>query len=139
MTPRAGILIPLCLTAEAVRAATVISGIEGDLLENVREFVDEPDCDATTAAVRRYVRDLPEDIRPALEALGHYEARVSARRAAGTADCWNVELEIDARQPVAMRDVSIELTGSAGDDEQIRALVAEFPLPAGSTLHHGRY
>lgn len=132
--------LPLLLAAEIAAAETAISGIDGELLENVREFVDEPECDASAAAMRRYVRDLPGTVRPALEALGYYDAQVRARRTADDdAGCWRVELQIDAGPPVSVRDAAIELSGAAAEDAVMRALVARFPLPEGSTLHHGRY
>ena len=139
MTVRVGMIVPLSLAAEIVRAATVIDGVDGELLENVRAFVDEPDCDAGSAVVRRYVRDLPGEVLPALEAFGHYEPQVRARRTADAEDCWSVELSIEPGQPVVVREVAVELSGSAADDPAMRALTAEFPLPEGSTLHHGRY
>jgi len=138
MAPRAGIFAPLALAADIASAATAISGIDGRLLENVRLFLDEPDCEANPAAVSRYVRDLPADVLPALEAFGYYEPRITARRTADTADCWSVELAIEPRDPVVVRAISAELAGAAGDDEAMRAYVADFPLAPGSTLDHGR-
>jgi translocation and assembly module TamA len=139
MKLRAVILVPLLLTAERGNAATVISGVEGALLENVRQFLDEPDCDADSAAVRRYARDLPERLQPALEAFGHYNARAQAQRVADAEACWRVELEIEPRQPVIVREADVELVGAAIDDERMQALLATFPLDAGSALLHGRY
>jgi translocation and assembly module TamA len=145
MKPRAGIFVPplragiitsLSL-AGTVHAATAVSGADGELLENVRLFLDEPDCDASTAVVRRYARELPAAVRPALEAFGYYDARLRARRTAATADCWTVELGIEPGTPVTVRDAAIELEGEAAEDTAMRALVAAFPLPSGSTLHHG--
>ncbi len=139
MAPRAGIILALWFAAGTVRAATMIDGIDGDVLDNVRQFIDEPDCAAGATAVRRYIRDLPEDVRPALEAFGYYEPRLRARRMADTAECWSVELTIEPRQPVVVRDASVEVTGQAGDDAAVGALANDFPLPPGSTLNHGRY
>lgn len=139
MAPRAGIVVPLALAAGIARATTAISGVDGELLENVRLFLDEPDCDAGAAAVRRYVRDLPDDVLPALEAFGYYEPRLTARRTTDTADCWRVELTIDAGRPVIVREVHAELAGAAAEDEALRGLVDDLPLAPGSTLHHGRY
>ena len=139
MTPRAASIVALSFAVDFARAATVVSGIDGELLENVRAFIDEPGCDASSAAVRRYVREVPDDVRPALEAFGYYEPQIRARRAADAADCWSVELAIEPREPVVVRDVSIELAGEATNDAVMRALAARFPLPSGSTLHHGRY
>jgi translocation and assembly module TamA len=139
MTRRAGILLALSFAAEVVRASTVVSGVDGELLDNVRDFTDEPDCTADAAAVRRYVRELPQTIRPALEAFGYYEPRIRARRVANTMECWSAELTIEPREPVVVRDSAMELAGAAADDAPITGLAARFPLPSGSTLNHGLY
>jgi translocation and assembly module TamA len=129
----------VALPFTAAHGATVVSGVEGELLENVRQFIDEPACDARSAVVRRYVRELPADILPGLDAFGYYAPELRARRTADAADCWTVELTIDPGEPVIVRDTSIELTGAAADDSAMRALTADFPLPSGTALHHGRY
>ena len=138
MTPRAAV-ITLAFAAETARAATVVSGVDGELLENVRLFLDEPSCDASGAVVRNYIRELPDEVRPALEAFGYYEPQLSARRIDDAANCWTVALTIEPRRPVIVRDASIELAGEAADDSAVRALANDFPLPSGSPLHHGTY
>jgi translocation and assembly module TamA len=147
MKLRAGIVIPLSRAAiiaslplaQPLHAATTINGVDGDLLENVQLFLDEPDCDASSAVVRRYARELPAAVRPALEAFGYYDARLRARRTTEAAECWTVELTIEPGAPVTVRDASIEIAGEATADAAISALVEEFPLPSGSTLTHGPY
>jgi translocation and assembly module TamA len=135
---RAGIIASLLLT-EPVHAATTVNGVDGDLLENVRLFLDEPECDASASVVRRYARELPAEVRPALEAFGYYDARLRARRTGAAEDCWTVELTIEPGAPVAVRAADIELVGAATDDAAMRALVDAFPLPPGRTLTHGSY
>jgi translocation and assembly module TamA len=138
----AGVAVVIALTLAAPRAAhsaTVVAGIDGELLDNVRLFLDEPDCDARPAEIRRYLRELPEVVLPALEAFGYYEPRIRARRAADAEDCWNIELTIEPRQAVVVRDVSVELAGAAMNDAAMRALADGFPLRAGDTLLHGSY
>ena len=139
MTLRPALIVSLSLAAEIVRATTVINGIDGELLENVRLFLDEPACDAGSSVVRRYVRDLPNDVLPALEAFGYYEPLVRARRIGAGADCWSVELTIEPGRPVIVRAISVELDGAAQNDAAMQAFAAGFPLSPGSTLHHGRY
>ena len=140
MLPRAAIFLPLSLlAAEIGRPATVVSGVEGELYANVEQFVDDPGCDASSAAVRRHARDLPVDVRPALEAFGFYDPRIRVRRLADEEGCWRVELAIETGPPITVRDVSIDLAGAAVDDPAMQRLAGAFPLPRGSTLHHGRY
>ena len=59
-------------------AAVTIAGVEGEVLENVQQFVaNEPDCDANAALVRAYADELEIDLLPALEAFGYYRAEIA--------------------------------------------------------------
>ena len=131
--------LPFLLAAEIAYAVTTITGVEGELRANVEQYLDAPDCDASPAAIRRYVRDLPEEVRPALEAFGYYDSQIRARRAPPEEGCSRVTLVIEPGMPVTVREVSVELKGAAEDDPAMQMLAAAFPLPTGSVLHHGRY
>jgi translocation and assembly module TamA len=117
-----------------------ISGVDGPLLDNVREFVDgEPDCEAAPAAVRRYAEELPQRIGPGLEAFGYYEAEVDPRVAASADGCWQITLAIDAGPRIVVRDATVTLAGDARNDEAMAAFRRTFSLEPGQPLHHGEY
>jgi translocation and assembly module TamA len=120
-------------------AATEIVGVDETLAASVRQYVREPPCDAGANVVRRYARNLPGDVRPALEALGYYRARIEARREDRAEDCWRVTLTVAAGEPVAVRKVDVALAGAAARDDAMTALVTEFPLEQGDPLNHGAY
>ena len=130
----------LALLSGASLAQVGVSGVEGALRENVVEYIDdEPACDVDQPTLRRYVRGLPEHLRPALEAFGHYEARIETELHAPEPDCWRVDVTIEPGDAVVVAQVSLDLAGSARDDPRMRALFEAFPLSPGSVLLHGEY
>jgi hypothetical protein len=120
-------------------AATTIEGVAADLATNVQQFLDEPRCDAAPAEVRRYLRDLPDSVRPALEGFGYYGAHVKALRLPDEESCWTVRLTIEPGEPVGVRDVTVRVDGAARSDSAVTALAQRFPLEPGSVLRHDRY
>src|SRR5690606_30013576 len=139
MTARSLFAAALASLASPATASVAITGVEGELLENVRQFLDDPPCDAPRQAVRRYAYELPERLRPALEAFGHYHATVDAALEPARDDCWQVRVTIDPGAPVVVRDVQLDVSGEAEDDPRFAALLDAFPLREGSPLRHGDY
>ncbi|HEX6998187.1 MAG TPA: outer membrane protein assembly factor [Gammaproteobacteria bacterium] len=118
-----------------------MAGVEGEVLANVQEFLTgEPPCDVNDAELRAYAEELPERVRPALEAFGYYEADIAPAVSPSREDgCWRITLEIAPGPPVTVENVTLNLLGDARDDERFQALFDLFPLPPGSQLRHGDY
>ncbi len=114
-----------------------VTGLRGNLLENVRLFVGEP-ASSDPLVVRRHAEQAEGRAREALEALGHYDAdiRVSARR---DRDTLVIHLEIDPGEPIRLGTVQIDLEGAAAEDPAFAEWLARLPLREGDILHHGRY
>lgn len=130
------------LAAVSVRTAAdvEVSGVEGELLDNVRTYLpDAPPCDADGETVARYAEALPERLRAALDAFGHYEAAVAATLEGRSENCWRVRVAIDPGPQVAVRETSVRLAGAAEHDADMRALFSAFPLEPGDPLLHARY
>jgi translocation and assembly module TamA len=126
--------------ADRSSAAVTVTGVEGETLENVQQYVtNEPSCDANAALVRQYAEQLQIDLRPALEAFGYYDAAITAQVAEPTPECWHVRLTIAPGAPTTVANVSVALLGEARDDAAMTGLVDAFPLEPGSTLRHGDY
>ena len=152
----------------AAHAAVTFEGVEGELRDNLAEFVrDQPDCNARGHALREYAADLPTALQPALDAFGYYTPRVTtdiatettpgARKQRAQADkradskggrhgddsvpeaCWQIRVTVDPGQPVVIEKTNVALRGAARDDERMQALVAMFPLEPGAVLRHDRY
>ncbi len=133
-------LLAAALIALPVLAELSVTGVEGDVLTNVREYASNaPPCDAAARTVRRYAANLPETLAPALEAYGYYSARIDATREPRQSDCWRIDVAITPGPTVNVERVQLEIEGDAEQDAAIAALVAAFPLHVGDPLHHEDY
>lgn len=119
----------------------VVDGADEHLLANLQAHLALPEepCDAPRARLRRSLPELQASAVTALNALGHYHARV-AMRFVETEACWRLELSVDPGAATQLRDVAIAIEG---EDASLRApfeaLVAESALVSGAVLDHAAY
>ncbi len=117
-----------------------VTGGDGAIENNLRlhlRLVDQP-CDIRPARLRQLFAAVEEDIRPALEALGHYAPEIRKELDTG-GDCWQATIEVDPGPPVRVRNLTVEIRGDARDDAAFGEFLADLPLEEGDQLHHGRY
>lgn len=121
----------------------VVSGIEGDALKNVQSalvlpvgLVREGTVDQIWLA--RFVKQADDKIRTALEPFGYYNALVTVTKALDGAQT-RLLVKIVPGEPVRVHDVTVSVVGPGREEEQIRDLVAAFPLKTGSLLLHQSY
>ena len=115
---------------------------DGDdaLLQNLRARLalsSEP-CDAPAWRVRRYFDRAEKDMRPALHALGYYQATID-KQLDREEDCWQAHFVIDPGPRVTVRRRSVIVDGEAADDERLAAVLEGLPLPEGAPLNHAQY
>ena len=121
-------------------AAVDVTGVDGELRENVRLYLpDAPACDADPETIAQHADELPERVRPALDAFAFYSAGITATLLEPTDDCWRIRIAIEPGPQVVVRELSVELRGEAEEDPAMQALFAAFPLGTGDPLLHGRY
>ncbi len=115
----------------------LVEGVDGALRENVINYVGEPSSE-DPRIVRRFMANIPDDARKALEALGYYRAviDVESRR---VDDDREIMIRIEPGEPVRLREVSIRFDGDAADDSAFEDLRGRAPFTEGNVLHHGRY
>lgn len=141
------LLLAPWLTLPAAAFEYRIAGVGGELRDNVRAHLGAPP--ASGLAIARALEAAPGRVRDALQALGHYHARVTLEeRGAGgdplpagapTSDVARLHIHIEPGEPVRLRTVAIELLGPGQSDPALTAFVAGAPLEAGDPLHHGVY
>ncbi len=140
MSMRCLLIVLLVLVSGRSAAAVVIVGIQDALLDNARLYLgDVPACAAADDVIAEYTEQLPERLRPALDAFGYYSAEITIADLPSQADCWRVEARIDLGPPVLVRSVTLRLSGAAESDPDMSTLFAQFPLAAGDRLEHGTY
>ena len=137
-----GRLVMACcaLTPASALADVRFEGLEERQETNARAFVDlaAAPCDTPEWQRERLLAKAPQQIAAALEALGHYRSTVRSETSEDE-DCWRVVFEVTPGPPVRLAEVSLSVTGAAGDDPAFARLLADSPLREGAVLDHGVY
>lgn len=121
----------------------VISGIEGEALDNVREWLAVPE-EITAGGVvdrlwlERFASQAVDRARTALEPFGYYNARISVTVEAGE-ESSRLMVRVVPGEPVRLREVRVLLAGPGEGEWRLRRQVAVFPLNSGDVLLHQRY
>ena len=87
--------------------------------------------------IRRQVGD---DARRALQALGFYQPRLTQDYQAADEDhCFRLKLTVDPGPPTLVEALDIELRGDAKNDPAFQRVIKESPLREGKRLRHDQY
>jgi translocation and assembly module TamA len=127
-------------TATAVRAETIVTGVEGEVLENILIFLDldDLDCDAPRATVESAANEAPEQVAEAVAAFGYYDPSVTTNLEFPDT-CWQAEVVISPGDPVRLRTIDIDIAGPAAGTEEFRALRDGIAFAPGDRLNHGAF
>ncbi len=146
-------------TAAAASLRIEITGIEGDLLDNVKAFLSidqaanankmgffskfssdhkktEPQWDERS--LRRMHRIAPEEIRQALQPFGYYAPKIDAVLEKKD-DVWHAVYAIDRGPPTLLRMVRIEVSGDGRDVPDVKTALSSTRMARGQQLDHRDY
>ena len=115
-----------------------ISGVEGDLLENILIHLELEACDAPGWRVQEQFEVSGADIRTALEAYGYYGPEIASTLSLGD-DCWTASFSVDLGEPVRLRRVELSVAGEGSEDSVFRQLIEASELREGGPLLHAAY
>ncbi len=119
-----------------------ISGVSGELLDNVRAYLSieqqRNDPSLSEGRMRRLHRKATQEIRRALEPYGYYSVEVDAALT-HTENRWQAAYRVDLGPPVRVNRMDVQLTGTGTEDAEFTQLLAALPLRAGDVLEHRRY
>jgi len=113
-----------------------IEGLSDRLRANVRAHLGASPADR--GAAERFLVTAPARAREALEALGHYDARIDVEVDRGRRP-WLARFQIEPGQALRYTDVDVELIGPGASDPALARLLEERAPGVGDTLHHGVY
>jgi translocation and assembly module TamA len=122
-----------------------ISGVEGELLANVRALLslerDKGDPRLTGSMIERLHRRAPREIRRALQPFGFYRPEIVGTLEPPAPDrpAWLATYRIDPKDPVRIETAEIGVAGPGADDPALAAESRGFPLQSGAVLDHRRY
>lgn len=122
----------------------VVTGIQGEPLENVRAALTPPPGLVTGDTVNLpwlelFAADTPERVREALEPFGYYDARVESSLQRGEKASYRLLVTVYPGAPVKIGELIVRLRGPGRDDGSLRELVDAFPLRKGDILNHSSY
>ena len=117
---------------QAVLAEVVIDGVEAEIRDNILAYMrlDEEPCDAPHWRIRRLFADSDNQIREALEVVGYYKVDID-KTLDLTGTCWQARFTITLGQPVALRDVSINIDTSGAVNSEMDKVVADCAIQTG--------
>jgi translocation and assembly module TamA len=132
--------LALCLAAPETFAEATVSGIEGEIEDNVMLMlsIQKEKCDSPKWKIQGLFEDSDQEIDQALRAFGHYHGAVKKSLALNK-DCWKADFDINPGSRVVVSDVDIVINGDAKDDPEFIDLLKQLPLKQGSPLNHGQY
>jgi translocation and assembly module TamA len=143
------LIVGLLLAAGLSRAATVsttVSGVDGELLANVRASVAlvqaERLDDLSLWRLRQMADEARDEAARALRPFGYYSPRIQVRLIepeSEDSDAWRAEIAIEAGEPVTLDAVDIEFIGEGAEDPELIAWRNEFPLAEGDRLDHAAW
>ena len=121
-----------------------ISGIEGDLLKNVKAAMVIPEAmvrknEINLFWLKRFEKQAPKKIAVALAPFGYYSAKVTTRLEKIGDNRYLLEVKVDPGEPVRVHDLHLEIKGSGAKAKKLSQLVGEFPLARGDILRHDLY
>ncbi|MGD9950256.1 MAG: autotransporter assembly complex family protein [Desulfobulbus sp.] len=125
----------------------LILSIQGNLSESQRNNINSylsltrlADNEQLTKSVfRRLYRKVPKEAAKALEPFGYYAPEISSSEKQLQNGKWQVILTVQPGEPIRISTVDIILSGPGAEDQQLKKIVAQFPLHKGDILNHQTY
>ncbi|MFB6358786.1 MAG: POTRA domain-containing protein, partial [Thiohalorhabdaceae bacterium] len=128
--------------ADGDGVAVAVSGVSGEIRDNVRAFLSITELtdtdDVQPKAVRRAHRRAPDEIRHALQPFGYYDPTIRTELESG-ADGWTARYQVDPGPAVRVTGLEVAIAGSGKANEALREVIAESPLQRGKRLDHSDY
>ena len=138
-------LLLLAWAGSAASAATVtvvVEGVEGELLDNVRNTLSieqyREDANLSKPWVQRLHGKAVEEIHAALKPYGYYRPTVKKELLARD-DGWTATYRIDPGRPVPIRSADIRLSGAGQEAPGFQKLVKKQPFTPGTPLNQLHY
>ena len=120
-----------------------IQGVSGNLLVNVRSFMDIVSESKTSnilspVRIEQLHKKATEQIKRALQPFGYYRVKV-VKSLEHRDDSWTATYKITPGEPIRISAIDISLTGEGKTSEDFVQLVKHFPLHKGDVLLDAKY
>jgi len=130
------------LSAEPLRFE--LQGVTGEVAANVEAALAFPPGLIKNGTVdrrwlERFVRQVPDKARRALEPFGFYSASVRTDLVGGEQGAQLLIVVIEPGQPVRLTEVQLAIEGAGAERSALKRLRDNFPLQAGQVLQQEQY
>lgn len=124
-------------------AEVVIRGLEGELLENVKNSLIIPedmvkDGKLNLLWLDHFKENADEKARKALEPFGYYSPDIKVK-IDKTGEMYSVVVTVDPGEPVRIENVNVSLKGPGAAEKALTEFVSNFPIRKGDILDHAKY
>ena len=129
-------------TAQAERVVTTLTGVDGDMRNNVQAHVSlfqaEKLDNLSTWRLRQLASRARDEARSALRPFGYYTPRVTVRLEPPdqTDQPWRALIDIDPGDPVRLTQVDIQLLGPGAEHPEFKSWQATQPIQVGGIVNH---
>ncbi|MGI9331813.1 MAG: autotransporter assembly complex protein TamA [Gammaproteobacteria bacterium] len=122
------------------KAVIEVTGVEGDLANNVELFVSiaSENCDAPEWRVERLLKRVENEASDAVRAYGYYEPEIQYELDR-VDECWHLRVAVEPGEPVRIDSVVLVFDGDASEDEAFEGLVDRLPIKTADVLNHASY
>lgn len=128
--------------ARAVTIGTVeIRGLDDAMTANVRGSLSLVDASGKNVSERRLhylVRDVPAQVRDALEPFGYYSPAIDVVRS-GAGQSVSVVVTVVPGVPVRVRHSHVAIAGAGSDDTDLQQTLSAFQPATGAIFNQGVY
>lgn len=136
--------LPVSANSNSVSDVNVeVTGVEGELLNNVRAYLQIANLDPQRGYVNYQIRYLhrqaPKEIKKALHPYGYYNVTVDAKLQNPQPGKWLAHYDITLNEPVTVTENHWQLTGEGQTDKVLTKLLKSPPLAVGDRLIHQTY
>ncbi|MEN1728864.1 MAG: BamA/TamA family outer membrane protein [Pseudomonadota bacterium] len=123
---------------------TEISGVDGELLANVRAhsslYAAQRLDDVSVWRLRQLATDTRSEVRDALQPFGYYRPRIEVRLEPPEGGApWRALINIDPGQATLIRGLNLRIQGEGMNDPELIAWQAAWPLTPESRLVHADF
>lgn len=137
----------ICLPSFLLGAEPVevfVEGLEGDVLENVKEMLALPyglvqDGQVDRLWLDRFGQQAMEKVQTALQPFGYYNATIDVTIVEKDAGRYRLAVKVAPGQPVRVAELSLLLHGPGAEEARLKQQAAAFPVQAGSVLRQPLY
>ena len=140
------LLITLSLSVFASASTRVdvrISGVEGELLNNVKAYLQIANLDSNRDYVNYQIRYLhrqaAKEIKQALQPFGYYSVGVNSELQSIEAGAWRADYQITLNDPVRVTQNQWRIVGEGAEHSALTQVIEKSSLQRGDRFVHSRY